>query len=88
MDLEALRDKIDETDFEILKLLVKRFEIVREIDKVKKLVGEQAHQPKRYEQMVQLIVEQAKQVGLSEQFVKQIWDIIHKESIRLQKAKK
>ncbi len=79
------REYIDKVDEQLLKKLSERFRWVYKIWKYKKLKGEQLFQPQRWEQVVSSRVALAQRFGLSEEFIKKLWDLIHQEAIDREK---
>ncbi len=79
------REYIDKVDEQLLKKLSERFKWVYKIWKYKKLKGEQLFQPQRWEQVVSSRVTLAQRFGLSEEFIKKLWDLIHQEAIDREK---
>ncbi len=82
--LADLRREIDELDDRLLNLLSKRMSIAREIGKYKMENNMQVLQPIRYDRMVTSRIAQALGLELDEEFVKQILESIHEESVRQQ----
>ena len=79
--LMELRKKIDEIDEELATLLIKRFEIVREIAKIKVESNMKIEDKKREEEILEKIY---KQTGKNE-IIKKIFKVILKESKEAQK---
>lgn len=82
--LADLRREIDELDDRLLNLLSKRMSVSREIGKYKMEHNIQVLQPLRYDKMVTSRIAQALGLELDEEFVKQILESIHEESVRQQ----
>ncbi len=82
--LYELRREIDELDQRLLDLLSKRMSIAREIGRYKKQHSMPVLQPKRYEHLVTERVSQAPGLEMDEEFVRQILEAIHEESVRQQ----
>ncbi len=82
--LADLRREIDELDDRLLNVLSKRMSISREIGKYKMDNNMQVLQPLRYDKMVTSRIAQALGLELDEEFVKQILESIHEESVRQQ----
>jgi len=82
--LDDIREKIDVIDFQLLELLAHRMRYVKEIGLHKKQHNVSVLQLKRWGRILESRLEQARQDGLSEHFVKQLLELIHKESIRNQ----
>ena len=83
-ELNWLRSEIDELDEQLWSTIAARMEVSERIGDWKKEHNIAALQPERYEQIVRERSEWAKNNGLSEELVKQIFDLIHSESLRRQ----
>ena len=79
------RDRIDKIDEQLLKLLSNRFKWVYKIWKYKKITWEELFQSQRWEQVISSRVALAQRFGLSEEFIKKVWDLIHQEAIDREK---
>ncbi len=51
-DLSKLRDQIDQADQDLVKALVKRYDLVMEVGRVKREKGQAVFDPKREEQVL------------------------------------
>ncbi|MCD5380617.1 chorismate mutase [Candidatus Gracilibacteria bacterium] len=83
--LTSFRNQIDTIDEEIIYLLSRRFELVKQIGKIKKDLGEEALQPKRWEEVIENLYSEADDKGVSREIVKAIWNSIHDEALRIEK---
>ncbi len=81
MEINELRKEIDDVDNQILKLLEKRFQVCGEIGKYKK---EQGLQIEDLEREKQIIEEKKGKTHLSGEFVEQFFQLIFKESKKIQ----
>lgn len=83
--LDDLRKEIDIIDDELLKVLVKRFDVVRKIGKLK----QEQHIPpldeKRWQEVRHNITEKAKKLNLSEETISNIYEEIHNAALTLEK---
>ena len=84
-NLEDLRKEIDAPDEELIMLLAKRFAIVREIGKVKKIQEKQPLDEKRWQEVVAKITAKAKKQEVPEELIKKIYNEIHNAALDLQK---
>jgi len=84
MNLDDLRNKIDDTDSEIIKLLSERMEIVKEIGKIKKEQGLKIDQPDREASILGLRLSKAEEFGLNQTFVVKLYEVIFEEAKKLQ----
>lgn len=83
-ELEIYRNKIDDIDHQIMDLFKERFEVSKQIGKYKR----ERHIPildmKRWNKILNEKMDMARQYGLDDQFIAQIYEIIHQESIKVQ----
>lgn len=86
MELNQLRQQIDKIDIELLKLFAKRFEIVKRVWEWKKQNWvKNPLDPKRWKELLQKNVSEAEELWLSSNFVENVWEEIHKESLKIEK---
>lgn len=83
-NLASLRMHIDECDNELLNILAKRMRIAKEIGTFKKEHNMQIVQAARYDEIMERRMKQAESVGLNPDFMKEIMQAIHEESVQLQ----
>lgn len=83
-ELNYLRTQIDTVDKELVKLIESRLAISRKIADVKRAHKMTTYQPKRWEAVLKKRLEMARQTGLSEEFVKELFEKLHSESVRVQ----
>ena len=83
-DLSVLRSQIDELDNDLLHLLSKRMRISREIGQYKLEHNMPVLQTNRYDHILTDRARQAEQMNMSGEFMKQILESIHSESVRQQ----
>ena len=83
--LQTYRDQIDTIDSEMIYLLSRRVEIVKQIWLLKKDMWIQPLQPARWQQVLDNLKLDAKEHGVNENFIEDIWNRIHKESLDLEK---
>ncbi len=82
--LNELRSKIDITDEVLIQQLAKRMKIADEIGKVKAENNVQILQSGRWNAIRDKAISEGGQVGLSEEFITEVYNAIHQESIRHQ----
>ncbi|CAN5895575.1 bifunctional 3-deoxy-7-phosphoheptulonate synthase/chorismate mutase type II [soil metagenome] len=82
--LEELRDQLDHLDNETLEIFGRRAKISRKIGEYKKANNITILQVKRWDQLLGDRLERARRDGLEEQFVKDLFDVVHKYSIEMQ----
>lgn len=78
--LEELRKKIDNIDTEIINLLSKRKDAVKEVAAIKKELGKAVFDKEREQQLLEKIKVKARGKNLDEKFVQSIYNIILKSS--------
>lgn len=83
-DLSDLRHQIDEIDEQILEILAKRMRISCEIAQYKKENDVQVLQAGRYDEILTKRSQDGVSLGMSEEFVKEVFEAIHAESVRKQ----
>ena len=85
--LQRLREEIDLLDGQLLQVLAARLGVASEIAKVKERDNLAVYQPKRWEQVLQQRKLTAAELGLATEFVEEIFEKIHAESVRVQLGK-
>lgn len=83
-NLNELRSQIDECDNSIIEILSKRMRISREIGTFKKEHGMTILQTDRYNEILEKRGAQGESCGMSAEFIKEIFENIHSESVRQQ----
>ena len=83
-DLQTYRNQIDEIDAKIIELLAQRFEVVKKVWIYKKENNLPPLQPARWQEVLNSKMNMAKEIWLNPEFVKNIWEEIHKEALRLE----
>ncbi len=84
VELESLREKIDQIDYELLGNLKMRMEISRKIGKAKKEYQVTPLQKSRIEFLLKQRISKGREMGLTEDFIKDIFSYIHSESLKSQ----
>lgn len=82
--LETLRNQIDSIDQQMLELLSQRMNIVEDIGKYKSQNKVTILQLRRWEKILQTRMKLGKKLGLTEDFIKKLLQLVHKESIQRQ----
>ncbi len=82
--LETLRNQIDSIDQQMLELLAQRMNIVEDIGKYKSQNKVTIFQLRRWEKILQSRMKLGKKLGLTEDFIKKLLQLVHKESIQRQ----
>lgn len=86
-NLNAFRQKIDLLDKKILNLLAKRTLVSRKIGHYKKRNNVKPLDEERWQKVLEKNLESAKSLNLDLIFIKQIFSLIHKYSLKIQKEK-
>lgn len=84
MRLEHFRHIMDSLDAEIIDLIAKRMELSEQIGAVKKACNMTAYQPGRWREIVETRGDRASLHFLSKEFIVELYERIHHESIRKQ----
>jgi chorismate mutase len=82
--LEYLRQLMDSIDTEIIDLLARRMELSEQMGDVKNGCNMTAYQPARWREIVETRTNRASLHGLSPDFIVELYEKIHHESIRKQ----
>jgi chorismate mutase len=83
-ELAGLRAQIDQIDQELLETLRKRLSICRQIGRYKKQNNIAIYQPSRWREISESRPNLAGQLGLDPSWVRQLFTLIHSESIEVQ----
>ena len=83
-NIKLLRQQIDNIDNELVELLAKRRRVCREIGQYKKEHNIQVLQTGRYNEILDKRGVQGSLTGMSSDFIKQVFEHIHEESVRQQ----
>ncbi len=83
-DLRRMREQLDVIDTEMLRLLAQRMKISRDIGAIKRTHNMPIFQPQRWQQVLEHQMQAAREVGLDEEFVRELTEKIHGESLRQQ----
>ena len=83
--LEKYRQQIDEIDKKIIELLAQRLEVVKKIWEYKKEHNIAPLQKSRWEQVLKSRKKIATELWVNENLIEDIWNLIHKEALRLEK---
>lgn len=83
-ELEQLRHVMDGVDAEIIDLIARRMELSEQIGQVKKDCNMTAYQPERWNDIVATRGARAQTLGLSREFIVELYEKIHHHSINKQ----
>ncbi len=82
--LKVQRQKIDSLDNQMLKIIGLREQIVKEVGLYKAKNNVPALQSARFQQVLEKNIKLGKELGLSAEFVTELMNAIHKESLRIE----
>lgn len=82
--LEALREKIDRIDYELIEVLASRMRVVEAIADTKRENNVSTLQVTRWAALLEDRVSRAESLGLTSEYARAIYEIIHRESVRRQ----
>jgi chorismate mutase len=82
--MRGLRHAIDEIDEDIVSLLARRMEVVRQMVAPKRRHRVSALQPSRWLEILASRTSLARQKGLNDEFVAELYKLVHEEAIRVQ----
>lgn len=83
-NLTELRKEIDAVDEQLLLLISQRVGIAREIGQWKREHDEPVIQAQRYQEVLNHYLELGASKGLSEDLIREIFEALHKESVRVE----
>ena len=86
--LSALRDKIDVLDKNMVSMLKIRFDVVRKVGEFKRKHNLPLCDKRRQAEVLKMRAKQGKSAGLNEKFVKNLYNLIFSEALRVQRCKK
>jgi chorismate mutase len=82
--LEVLRSQIDKIDRKVLEVLAERMQVVKEIGSYKKEKGLTVLQISRWSDIFDDRIKNGATLGLTEEMIRSLFELIHLESISLQ----
>lgn len=83
-ELKELRSQIDSLDSRLVEILAERMRVCIEVGEYKKKYDITVVQNDRFQEILEKRSEQGAQQGLSKDYVKKIFELIHEESVRRQ----
>jgi chorismate mutase-like protein len=86
--LTNFRNHIDQIDDQLIELLAKRFEIVKQVGAYKKECDLAPLQPGRWQEVLAKRLQKAEEFGLDSEFVVDVWNRIHEYALRLEEKEK
>ena len=82
--LERLRDEMDSADIALLEAIKKRIEITSKLGDFKKSHNMTILQVNRWQEVLENRLKQAHHLGLDEKLIKDIYQILHSQSVKIQ----
>lgn len=82
--LSNFRNQIDQIDNQIIELLAKRFEIVKQVGHYKKEHNLPPLQPGRWEEVLQDKIQKAKKYNIDQNCIVDIWNRIHESALKME----
>ncbi|MCC7302265.1 MAG: bifunctional 3-deoxy-7-phosphoheptulonate synthase/chorismate mutase type II [Bacteroidia bacterium] len=82
--LEQLRDKINALDEELLQAFRSRMQLSEQIGELKKSKNMTILQLSRWDEMLEQRIANGRMLGLKDEFIKRLFELVHDESIRIQ----
>ena len=82
--LDTLRHEIDSADNELLEIIFRRTEVAAKIGEYKKSHNMTILQVQRWQHLIDDRLKKAKKLGLNEKFIKEIFQVLHDRSIKVQ----
>jgi chorismate mutase len=83
--LQQFRDQVKTIDLEIIYLLSRRFENVKQIWLLKKELNMETHQENRWNELLWDVLAESRERMLDDDFIVNLWNLIHEESKKIQK---
>ncbi len=85
-NLDDLRKQIDELDENLLRILARRFEVVKKVGQNKKKLNLPAFDEKRFSEVLKSKINKGKEIGLNKNLIKKVYKIIHDEALKIEKS--
>jgi chorismate mutase len=82
--LETLREEMDFVDNTLLEAIGKRIELIKKLGDFKKSHNMTILQVNRWQQVLEDRLKQAHYLGLDEKLVKDIYQLLHNQSVKIQ----
>ena len=85
LKIERYRDYIDQSDAELLQILSNRMKMAERVGSAKRAAAVAIYQPGRWDKIVQETMAKSAKLGLSDEFIRDLLNAMHAESIRHQR---
>jgi chorismate mutase len=76
-NLEELRQELNEIDYELFSLFMKRYKLCKQIGKIKNTLNIPVYQPQIYENKLNKIIEMAQKENIPKDVVEKLYKMIH-----------
>ena len=86
LEIEELRQQIDDLDAEIIAKIAKRWEVVRQVREFKSLHTLPVFDPKREEYLREFHAGLCKKYNVSIEFIDKLFELVMQEAKRLQQS--
>lgn len=83
-EIEKYRQELDSIDKELIDVLANRIRVVLDVGEFKRKNNIKPLDMKRWERVVKTRVSWAKERGIDEAFIREILELIHKQSLKLE----
>lgn len=83
-ELKKLRDEIDSLDWEFIEVIAKRFQVVKEVGKLKQRHSLEVFHADRWDTIKERNKAMASENHISEALIADLFEVIHKHSMALQ----
>lgn len=87
-DLKKLRQQIDTADDELLQILARRVDIVRQVGLLKKANNMASLDEKRWRELLESNLLKAGSLNLSGDFIRKLYNLIHEYSLEIETKNK
>ena len=84
--LTNFRDQIDQIDSQLIELLAKRFEVVKQVGMYKKEHNIPPLQSTRWQEVLETRMQHARDIALDAEFVEDVWTRIHEHALKLEEV--
>ncbi|MCB9223166.1 MAG: bifunctional 3-deoxy-7-phosphoheptulonate synthase/chorismate mutase type II [Crocinitomicaceae bacterium] len=84
VQIEQLRSAIDDIDMQLIDIIYNRLNLIKEIGRIKNKSNISVLQLNRWKKILETRTVKGSEKGLSSDFVKDLLELIHKESVRVQ----
>ncbi len=83
--IKKLREEIDEIDSQIIELISRRMNKVKDVGVLKKLLNLPPLDMNRFREVLNSRIELAEKAGLPRILIESLWNIFHEEALEIEK---